>query len=872
MQKRRLTEMTEKPKFNEDFIEKLWQEKGLRPNKPQIEAIFYRDNKPLFITAAPGSGKTRVLLWRTLNLILVHEVRPEEIYLGTFTEKAALQLKEGIKSLLGLVSKYHDIQYDISKMAIGTIHSNCHKILSDRRFSKEKYRMRPPRVMDESEQYFYVYRKSNWDRFIKAGGFSDVDTANEQINAYLGNRESSSRHHAVTNCIAFFNRLSEEIVDPTGYKTKDPILQALLKMYSFYLNSLSEGPVKTVDLSLMQQAALQVIESNPASGNIFKHVIIDEYQDTNAVQERIFFALARTHKNICVVGDDDQALYRFRGATVENFVEFENRCIQYLKVKPEKVNLSVNYRSRKPIVDFYTKFIKQIDWSKDSGKKEFYRVIDKKLEADRKTDDPSVIVTSHAKSEEVYEELVSFIHKLKEEKKIEDYNQVAFLFPYLKNSPRLRELKDAFEKRGVRIYAPRAGRFLEVEESLAVFGLFINIFGIPDFSGDISGRDAYEFKDWLKKSRDFAEAIIKGDPLLKSFIEDKKQELARAKQDFEILSAAAQKNKLSLDNNFRIEMKRIFLNAGGISDKAKKSISNKYFDELIKKRMQEKRPYKVKHIINRATALDWTILDLFYQLNGFKYFLHMYELAEKGEDEGPICNLGLITQYLSNFMDHFGPIIAAYSLLNNGFLNNFFLSYCFSLFRLQESEFEYAEDPFPKGRISFLTIHQAKGLEFPVVVLGSIFKREYSPSTIELLARQLLKKEGEPLEKISLFDITRMFYVALSRPKNLLVLPRYKGPSSATEQFKKILEDGYPEIKDLKLNSVPNAKVEEEDLGKSYSYTADYLMYKNCPRNYMVFRKYGFVPSRTQTMFFGNLVHRTIEDLHNYLIAKRESK
>lgn len=856
--------------LNEDFIENLWKEKDFKPSDAQKEAIFYRGNKPLFITAAPGSGKTRVLLWRTLTLIVVHGVKPEEIYLSTFTEKAAFQLKEGLKGLLGLVSNHIDVQYDLSSMALGTIHSNCNRILTQRRFSKGKNRVRPPRVIDESSQYFYIYKKSFWNAALKNAGFSSVETAHKIINKYLADRDTPSKHHAVTSCMAFFSRLSEEMVQPETIKTKDEILSALLKMYSFYLNSLSSGPVKSVDLSLMQQAALEVIENNPDASKVFKHVIIDEYQDTNAVQEKLFFTLAKGTGNLCVVGDDDQALYRFRGATVENFVDFEKRCVQYLNVKPKKVNLCVNYRSQEPIVDCYCKFINLIDWAKDGSRTEHYRVADKKLDAHRKTSDHSVVVTSQAHASDVYEEMVDFVESLKKEKKIEDYNQVAFLFPYLKGSSRVRELKEAFEARGIRVYAPRAGRFLAVEEAKAVFGLFLKIFGIPDFSGEYGGRDIDDFRHWLSECGAFADTLIAADPLLKQYIQDKVEEIQSVKNDFVALIKVAQRSRISLDDDYKKEMIRIFLHASGLSDRAKRNLTGKYFQDIIEKRIKENNPFKVKHIINRATALDWTILDLFYQLNGFKYFLRMYELAQKGEDEGPICNLGLITQYLSRYIDNSFSILVGSALVDNKLVNSLFLSYCFSIFRLQESEYEDAEDPFPKGRVSFLTIHQAKGLEFPVVILGSLYKKDRGPSNIEVIVRGITKKEGEPLEKSALFDIMRMFYVALSRSKNILLLPRYKGPKAANDEFKRMLSTGFPELKKLKLHTVPEAKNEEDDLGKAYSYTADYLTYKNCPRNYMVFQKYGFVPSRTQTMFFGNLVHLTIEDLHNYLIAKKE--
>jgi DNA helicase-2/ATP-dependent DNA helicase PcrA len=116
----------------------------------------------------------------------------------------------------------------------------------------------------------------------------------------------------------------------------------------------------------------------------------------------------------------------------------------------------------------------------------------------------------------------------------------------------------------------------------------------------------------------------------------------------------------------------------------------------------------------------------------------------------------------------------------------------------------------------------------------------------------------------------RMFYVALSRAKNLLVIAHYKGSGQRmSDEFKTLLDDYFPRIPDLDLDSVPKAELKEETLPKSYSYTSDFLLYRKCPRQYMIFRKFGFVPSRSQTMFFGSLVHRTLEDLHHELIRRR---
>ncbi len=136
--------------------------------------------------------------------------------------------------------------------------------------------------------------------------------------------------------------------------------------------------------------------------------------------------------------------------------------------------------------------------------------------------------------------------------------------------------------------------------------------------------------------------------------------------------------------------------------------------------------------------------------------------------------------------------------------------------------------------------------------------------TRQVTVRELLKKKGEPLDRIEKFDTMRIFYVALSRAKNLLILPRYTHAKAAIPEFKEIFEEErLPSIEESDILSIPSANEDDEELGRNYSYTGDYLLYKKCPRNYMFFRKYGFVPSRGQTMFFGRLIHETIEDIHH---------
>ena len=139
------------------LIEQLWEDAEFAPNDEQKEAIHYTDG-PLYLPAGPGSGKTRVLLWRTLNLIVFHGIRPEEIFLSTFTEKAAFQLREGLRALLGAITIKTNVHFDISNMYVGTVHSLCRRIVTDRRFSTERMRRRVPLLIDKINQYLYLYK------------------------------------------------------------------------------------------------------------------------------------------------------------------------------------------------------------------------------------------------------------------------------------------------------------------------------------------------------------------------------------------------------------------------------------------------------------------------------------------------------------------------------------------------------------------------------------------------------------------------------------------------------------------------------------------------------------------------------------------
>lgn len=866
-------------------IEELWQEAGFKPNPAQEEAIRHIDG-PLYLTAGPGSGKTRVLLWRTLNLIVYHKVAPDEIFLATFTEKAALQLREGLRFLLGIVTNHTDQPYDIANMYVGTVHSLCQRLIMDRRFYPNHQRPKLPQLLDELDQYFHVSTKRNWLALTALTGLTTDLEANKAINQPFG--KGGSKYDAVTNAISFFNRLSEEQLDPANllatFQNLDPDTELLIKLYIKYKASLvatNNATAGLTDFALLQQHAYDILQNFSEADKVFKYVIVDEYQDTNTIQEHLYFKLAAGHKNICVVGDDDQALYRFRGATVENFVQFPKRCMSYLNQPPKEIALSTNYRSRKNIVDFYTTFISHptCDWQKPGTAGEYYRVVNKNIQAHSTDTNQAVIASTPGDTTDVCEEIAEFVKKLLDEGKVEDPNQIAFLFPSLKVVS-VKKMITALEGLNLKVYAPRAGRFLEVEEATAVFGIFIQIFGKPD-KGAFGGQDYNDFHKWLDTAAQKGAELVQADPKLWRYVQDRKTELATAVKDYKALLKQAENKGWNLQDVYNIDtMKRDLINTPNISLIAKKRLGSRAFENIAKKVAAEGTPFKLKYVFTRAASIDWNVLDLFYRLCGFDYFQKMFDLAESDDkrmrDEGPVANLGLITQYLARFMDKYVKVITAEILDNETFKHTFFSSYLYALFRSSESEYEDANDPFPKGRIPFLTIHQSKGLEFPVVILGSPRKDDKGPQTIEKLVNPLLVgQDREPLDRVAQFDTMRMFYVALSRAKNLLVIAHYKGKGlSINEPFKTLLDPvaHFPRIATFDTSTLPAAGAAEEKLPRNYSYTGDFLTYRKCPRQYMIFRKFGFVPSRSQTQFFGSLVHKTLEDLHEHLISAKANQ
>lgn len=205
-----------------------------------------------------------------------------------------------------------------------------------------------------------------------------------------------------------------------------------------------------------------------------KYVIVDEYQDTNYVQEQILIKLTENTKNLFVVGDEDQSLYRFRGASVQNILEFPQRMSNCKIVK-----LETNYRSHRYIVERYDRWMKSVDWSNPNGPSYRYN---KKILADPTAEHPDYPAVFSIWGRDLHDEVRRFadlVVWLKENQIIEDYSQVALLLHTVRQEYSGAYLKE-LAKYNIPAFCPRARAYFENQEIRDLVACFAIIFGWHD--------------------------------------------------------------------------------------------------------------------------------------------------------------------------------------------------------------------------------------------------------------------------------------------------------------------------------------------------------------------------------------------------------
>ena len=301
-------------------------ETGLNPM--QMEAVEYTEG-PLLILAGAGSGKTRVLTHRIASLIRDKGVNPWNIMAITFTNKAAGEMRERVDKIVG---------YGSERIWVSTFHSSCVRIL-----------------------------RRHAERLGYANNFAIYDTDDQKslIKDIMKRLQMDPKLYRDRAIMAAISSAKDEMIEPDQYRIDAGIdwkLQKYAAVYAEYQAELKKNNAMDFDDLLVQTVKLfqQFPEVLDYYQEQFRYIMVDEYQDTNTVQFRFVSLLAAKYRNLCVVGDDDQSIYKFRGANIENILSFEKAFPGARVIKLEQ-----NYRSTQSILNAANEVIRHNRGRKD---------------------------------------------------------------------------------------------------------------------------------------------------------------------------------------------------------------------------------------------------------------------------------------------------------------------------------------------------------------------------------------------------------------------------------------------------------------------------------------------------------------------------
>lgn len=312
-------------------------------NPMQQEAVYHTQG-PLLILAGAGSGKTRVLTHRIAYLIDEYDVNPWNILAITFTNKAAGEMRERVDQIVG---------FGAEQIWVSTFHSMCVRIL--RRFADHL----------GYDRNFVIY---------------DTDDQKHVIKEICKRLNVDTKIHKERTILSVISSAKNEMIDANTYALNsagDFSKKKIAEAYAEYEKILYKNNAMDFDDLLVK--TVEVLRNNEDVLNYyqerFKYIMVDEYQDTNTVQFRLVSLLAGKYRNLCVVGDDDQSIYKFRGANIYNILNFEK---EYPDAKV--IKLEQNYRSTQNILDAANSVIrnnkgrkeKRLWTSNEEGEKIFF--------------------------------------------------------------------------------------------------------------------------------------------------------------------------------------------------------------------------------------------------------------------------------------------------------------------------------------------------------------------------------------------------------------------------------------------------------------------------------------------------------------------
>ena len=756
--------------------------RDISSNHDQQEAILSKANEGLFIVAGPGSGKTTVIVLKILKYIFVDDIKPNEILATTFTKKAADELYSRILGWGDEIKNYlidnagddFDLliainRIDFNQLTIGTTDSIAQELL---RVHKE------PGTNQEVVIEEFVAKFAMVKILLKDNRYLD-----ENLQGYLKSFTTKDKLKEASQMseilLQFKNRMYFDQIDfdefyaNVGEGGGARIALDCIKEYEEELKSRN-----IIDFTMLESKFLDSLRSGKM--DIFlddlKIILIDEYQDTNLIQEEIYFTMAQSAiangGSISVVGDDDQSLYRFRGATVDLFTNFKSRVREKLGIDVREINLRTNYRSSRNIINHCNQFV-ELD-----GEYQHARVEDK----------PKII----APDLEKYNMPILGLFRNNLQMLSKD---LAKLVSDLINNGETtlkvnRVIDDEYFKRLERCRTPEELKQLKKDSAEKARDIDNISIKLDEEEGSASDMALLTFSPKEMKS---------GTHTLNGHL---RNQLKRLRKPIEVFNPRGRDLQ---------EIKEVAIFCGlmleCIDPESKIQNSDKQIPNLGKRNMQRWR-YEAREYIKlnpephnpfdlNTFIIDWqrrnprgyekwpnraNLMELAYKLVTWLDFLQ--------EDAEGVVYLEAITQsitqtgffnkYSANIM-FTSPEEEKASILEA--IWNIFLPIATGDVAIDEALLE----TLPSNRLNIMSIHQSKGLEFPMVIVdvGSKFKnndvrtqnlrfpkKEPGYTVMEESIRKYSERgEDERSEKDKSFDdLTRLYFVAFSRAEHILIL------------------------------------------------------------------------------------------------------
>lgn len=804
-------------------------------NKEQQLAIKYNKG-PLLIIAGAGTGKTSVIVEKIKYLVKKKLARPEQILALTFTEKAASEMEERVDRAM---------PYGYFQMSISTFHAFADQILHENGY---QIGLSPSfRLMTEAETIIFL--KQNLFLF-KLKYFRPLGNPNKFLEALL-------QH---------FSRLRDEDISPEEYiryaqsqrsKIKDPVFVKtstgkqkleekveiekyleLAEAYQVYQKlKIKEGLMDFADLVYY---LLQLFQRRPNVLNRYQKqypfVLVDEFQDTNISQYQLIKLLspARSNPRLTVVGDDSQAIYKFRGASISNIITFMK---DYKKAK--QITLKNNYRSNQTILDSAYKLIK----NNDPDTLEFKLGISKKLIASKSDDKKSLNLYLAENGEEESEFVSQKILELKDKYRFSDF---AILVRANNHSePFVRSLAHT----GIPFQFLGPGtlyRQPEVKDLIAYLKVLYNLEDSPSLFR-LLYMDIYSID----------------------------------KKDVSLLLSFSKKINQPL-----FQTMEIYLSYFDVSiHRSEFKIYKKYLP-LLKSETEKKllKIYQmiIKHIALLKTNTAGQILYYFLEDSGLLLKLTNYKTESQEKIAVNISNFfSKLKIFESEHED--ASVFAVIDFINMSI-------------EMGESPIVSKTDISSYNAVNILTVHSAKGLEFPVVFLVNLteerFPTRHKKEIISI--PENLIKEILPTGDYHIEEERRLFYVGLTRAKDQVFLSSSKfygegkrprkisrfvietlGKGTVNEQTTiKKEEKSQLSIFDFKTPKrvslgVLSERSESKDLNKNFSYS-QLNSYKTCPLQYKYLYIHKIPTTPSAAASFGTTIHQTLQKFYTGFLKNKK--